>query len=383
MTELTLAPVHNSQINCARRCLRQYRYAYVERLEPKRVSLPLARGQWLHYGLAAEHIRRGHEKGSLLTVPILEIDDVGMVYPEPEKGGITVPFDDDRQAHTYELSWQGMIELLTQEVWMRLFPEEQEDYFENGYYLPEASRKILRSYFHWWKKTLEEEEPLLVEQSWQRQHDSGYTFEGRIDLLLRDRKGNLVLRDWKSTKSAPKSSWKLMESQLHIYPWGIDSILRQHSLGKIAYIEFDYLLTKPPTKPKQNQDGSLSKAKIDTDALTYLEALKEYGIEITPEHKKKLKELKEDNTFFQRHPSPRSNKVTKQILDEALQTATVMKQIHERPDAGQVRTVRQSCDWDCSYQDLCQGELWGNDVSTIRKREYRVNPVPKALPEDV
>lgn len=377
-----LAPIHNSQINCARRCLRQYRYAYVERLEPKRVSLPLARGQWLHYGLAAEHIRLGHEKGSLLMVPALEIDDVGMVYPRVDDGTMEVPKTEDRAARTYDLSWQGMVDLLTTEVWMRLFPEEQEDYFENGYYLPNAVRKILRSYFYWWRDVLAEEEPLLIEQPWQRQHASGHTFEGRIDLLLRDRKGNLVLRDWKSTKSAPKSSWKLMESQLHIYPWGIDSILKWHELGEVAYIEFDYLLTKPPTKPKQNQDGSLSKAKIETDALTYLEALREYGIEITPEHKKKLKELKEDNPFFQRHPSPRSKKVTNQILDEALQTAEVMKQIHERPPAGAVRTVRQSCDWDCSYQDLCMGELWDNDVSTIRKREFQINPEPKALPED-
>lgn len=380
---IDLAPIHNSQINCARRCLRQYRYAYVERLEPKKVSLPLARGQWLHYGLAAEHIARGIDKQTLLQVPVLEIDDVGMVHVDALQAQFVVPKTEEQAERRYELSWQGMIDLLTHEVWMRLFPEEQEDYHENGYYLPDAARKILRSYFYWWKNTLAEEEPLLIEQPWQRQHDSGHTFEGRIDLLLRDRKGNLVLRDWKSTKSAPKSSWKLMESQLHIYPWGINSILKQHGLEQVSYIEFDYLLTKPPTKPKQNQDGSLSKAKIDTDALTYLEALREYGIEITPEHKKKLKELKEDNPFFQRHPSPRSKKVTNQILDEALQTATLMRQIHERPTAGAVRTVRQSCDWDCAYQDLCMGELWGNDVSTIRKREFRVNPEPKALPEDV
>ena len=168
----------------------------------------------------------------------------------------------------------------------------------------------------------------------------------------------------------PKGTYKLRESQLHLYPWGIEPIIAPHGL-KVDKIEFEYLLTKPPTKPKQNQDGSLSKAKIDTDALTYLEALREYGMEITRDHKLKIKQLMSETKFFFRSDSPRSPKVSKQILDEIVRTSHQIKQVHERPETGEIRTVMQACDWDCDYSDLCLGDLWGHDTSTLRKRNYQ------------
>lgn len=389
MGKSVLEPVHNSQLTAARRCLRQYRYAYLERLEPLRPRLPLTRGIWIHYCLQAESLRSGLEKGSLLEVPTsFEIEDVGTVQidlgvNEDDDPQLTVLDGDGVEISHYDLSWEGMLELLTAHVWMRLFPEEQEDYYEAGMYLPEAVRRILRGYHYHWRKQLDGEEPLLVEASWQRTHEeSGFVFEGRIDLLVRNERGLVVLRDWKSTSRAPSGSWKLRESQLHIYPWGIAPKLQALGIDRIDKIEFDWILTKPPTKPQQNKDGSLSKRQIDTDAITYYEALKEYGIEITAEHKRKIKELLKQDKFLFRDDAPRSKKVTDQILDEAVKTSWIIQQIHDRPELGEVRSARQSCEWDCDFTDLCLGELYGQDTSPIRKKSFRVNPTPKARETD-
>jgi len=363
-------PIHHSHLNSARRCLRQYRYAYVEGLTPRQPTLPLARGLWIHYCLAAAHIADGLAKDSLLEVPqTIDIDDVGPVAIDHDQASLVVPHTPNRKEQSYPLSWQGMLQLLVEHAWMRLFPEEQQGYVEHGHTLPQAVEKILRGYFYHYRTTLEAEAPLLVEFPWQRTHESGHTFAGQVDLLARDSRGMVVLRDWKSSKSAPKASWKLMESQLHLYPWGLQPTLDEHGIS-IDYIEFDYLLTKPPTKPAQNKDGSLSKRAIDTDALTYLEALKEYGIEITGEHKRKLAELKHHNPFLERTPAPRNKGVTEQILAEAVQTASEMKQVHQRPHVGQVRTVKQSCEWDCPYTELCMAELWGHDTHSLRQRGF-------------
>ena len=130
-----LGPIHNSQIRAARRCLKQYKYNYVERIEPKRQKLPLARGIWIHYCLQAERIVQGLEKQSLLQIPeTIEVDGVGKVEIIEEGGYyfLSHRMSDDSGTIREPLGWRGMLRLLTGQLWTRLFDEEKEDYTEGG-----------------------------------------------------------------------------------------------------------------------------------------------------------------------------------------------------------------------------------------------------------
>lgn len=373
-----LGPVHNTHLTTIRRCKKKFDYAFIQNIQPKTPALPLARGIWLHYCLQAQNLLWGIEDGTLLLTPeSIEIDGVGEVFLATSANGkhlLSVPINEEYDYETYDLSAAGMLKLLVEQVWNKLFEEEHEKYTESGHTLPEACKRILEEYFYHYKDELTDRnfEVLLVEYEWKNEYD-GVEFEGRIDVLIRDKERDLlVLRDWKSSNTTPGAEYKFMESQLNLYPWGISrALVNEFGLDKkdvsMMAVEYDYLSTKLPTIPKQNQDGRLSKANINTTELTFRRALKEYGITFTENHKRFLETHL--GTYFERKRLPRNKKVVRTLLDENVSDAAEIYALFEDGDFI-TRTVRYTCAWDCDFMDLCKGELYGQDIRHVKKSKY-------------
>lgn len=419
--------IHHSSLAALKRCPKKFAYAYAEKLERKREALPLKRGVWLHFMLQVDALRRGFEKGSLLVVP--EVIDVpgGLVARlDCQEEGHCLLVEEDGARYHYPLTWKGALDLLEQQQWNFLPDEVKEELTEGGQALPEACRVILRGYLWQHRAVLEQERPLLVEVEWERTDTSGahpVDYGGRIDLVLTNAKGRLIVRDWKTTKSLPSPEYRLMERQRILYAWGITPTLNQHGIERVDGIELDYLVTKTATKPKQNQPtkpktrkakcpdcagdgvehigtdgnpdavpckacdgegkrlpdqptpnelkGELSRAKIDTTPLVYYEALQEYGLELTDHHRAKINELAAANAFYRRFPIPVNIKMLNKTLGENAQVASVGAQILQTPSLA-YRVEDRSCNWTCDFVALCMGELYGQDVSTIRKRDYQI-----------
>lgn len=370
-----LGPIHNSHLTAIRRCKRKFAYAFIEGIQPKLPGLPLARGIWLHYCLEAQFLRWGIDAGTILHVPeSINVDGVGEVFIvtyHPEDGPY-LEIRYDKGSSSFPLSAAGMLRLLTEKVWSRLFDQEKEKYTEDGYGLPEACTRILTEYFYYWKDK-PQPEVLLVEIDWSREYE-GVTFEGRTDYVVRrPDKGNLIVcGDWKSTKNQPPPFFKFMESQLNLYPWGVAPKLEELGVpvkgieGMVA--EFDYLSTKLPTKPSINKDGSMSKRKINTTYLTLVNFIKENDL------KWKASDIeaflaKNEREFFMRDTFPRNKKVVKALLDENVSDCKTMGEVLEDPSRV-TRTVSRNCNWDCDFQELCQGELYQLDMSRVRKTQY-------------
>jgi Arc/MetJ family transcription regulator len=368
-----LGPLHNSHLTALRRCQKRFHYSFVEGIQSKVPGLPLARGIWIHYMLEAQFLRWGLDEGTLLETPeSMQVDGV--------TGEVVITVDNQGNPclvtwsqRIYPLSAKGMLDLLTEQVWARLFPEEHEKYTEDGATLPEACEKILTEYFYYWRG---EPKPkvLLVESSWTREY-KGVAFEGRLDYVIERTLHNgqklLVVGDWKSTKRQPGPLYKFMESQLNLYPWGITPKLLELGIPEQAIksmaVEFDYLNTKLPTKPQQNKDGTLSKRKINTTYLTLANALKEYGLTVD---KQFIEDYLERNelVFFDRKPLPRNQAVVTRLLDENVESATLALQVIE--GSTPVRSVTQTCSYDCDFQELCMGELYGMDMKYLRNTKF-------------
>lgn len=368
-----LGPIHNTHLNTIRHCERKFKYSFIDGIQIKQPSLPLARGSWLHYCLGAQFLRWGIEDKTLLDIPdSMHVDDLGNILIDPKKLKLVILIEDE-DTRFYDLSASGMLDLLIDEIYSRLFDAEKEKYVEEGVELPVAVEKILTEYFYNYRdkfKKSNRPEILLVEHSWSREY-KGVPFEGRLDYLIRD--GNLlVCGDWKSTASTPHAEFKFMESQLHLYPWGLAPYLLEQGLEKKYVdnmaIEFDYLITKLPTVPSQNQDGTISKRKINTTYLTLVSALKDYEMKWS---KERIERYLEDNgmDFFENKRLPRNKKVTQTILDEALLSAEVMDTLIQHPDRA-IRSVDRSCSFKCEFLDLCKGELYGQNVSPLLKKNY-------------
>lgn len=372
-----IGAVHNSHLVAYRRCKKKYSYAYIENIQPKVPALPLARGIWIHYCLEAQFLKWGIEDGTLLQTPeSIRVDGIGEVLIQRDS---LMPIDLEENV-TYPLSAAGMLSLLTEHVWNRLFDAEHEKYTEDGHTLPEAVKRILEEYFYNYRNQFKARDfdILLVECDWKRAYQ-GVEFEGRLDYIIRMHDtGLIVCGDWKSTKQEPHAEYKFMESQLNLYPWGVAPYLVECGIPKEDVnnmaVEFDYLSTKLPTTPKQNKDGTLSKAKINTTYLTLTRALKDYGKKWSDDQ---IEDYLANNTreFFQRKRLPRNKKVVKTLLEENIYDADKMGDMHgdivnrNLPQAA-TRSQSLKCSWDCDFLDLCKGELYGQDVRYLRKTQY-------------
>lgn len=370
-----IGPVHNTHLTTLRRCARKFGYAFVEGIQPRMPGLPLARGSWLHYCLQAQWLRWGLEDNTLLYIPeTIQIDGIEEeVSLNIGDNPNLVVWNNDGPPDRYDLSAAGMLRLLTEHVWNRLFDLEKEKYTEDGHTLPEAVKRILEEYFYFYREEFKDRdfEILLVEVDWQRA--KGVEFEGRTDYVIRIKSNGLIVcGDWKSTKTEPHAEYKFMESQLHLYPWGIAPMLVELGIPKDDVnnmaVEFDYLSTKLPTKPSQNKDGSLSKRKINTTYLTLTRALKEYGKKWNEEDIEKFL-AKNEKQFFVKKRLPRNKKVVAELLRENVADSERMQEVIENPDK-RTRTQSLACSWDCDFLSLCMGELYGQDVRHIRKTEF-------------
>jgi hypothetical protein len=129
---------------------------------------------------------------------------------------------------------------------------------------------------------------------------------------------------------------------------------------------WNYLLTVEPKKPKLLKDGSrLSKAKINTDAITFLEAIREYGLDLE-DYKRDIIRLRDHAQFFRRDRVPKPEIVTKQLVKEAIIVADEIERGFEP-----VRSIDRSCEMFCPYLQPCLISLTGGDEASILKSNYQ------------
>jgi hypothetical protein len=323
----------HSMLKTFRRCPKQAEYKYVHRLKPKLMGKPLHRGSWLH--------------------TLLEY------YHSPEKG-------DWREEHQ-KLAAQ----------FADLFDEEREYYGD----LPTECMSIMLSYIWHYKN-----DPWKVHETeftLETEFPDGSVYRGKVDALIENRFG-LWLVDHKSHQTLPDHNFRLLDAQSGLYLW---AALR----NKIPVQGFiwNYLRTKPPTKPKLAYAGTakqrLSLGAIDTDYPTYkaevLRLKSEEGLRITPDINAKLKQLASHryrpdeaqiSTFFRRDTLEKSNDMLKRVATENFRTS---KRMHSydfsNPDAVE-RVVERGCTFSCSYTDICTVELMGGNTRPLLKQNYRV-----------
>jgi hypothetical protein len=146
------------------------------------------------------------------------------------------------------------------------------------------------------------------------------------------------------------------------YVWGLNEI---GTYGEITGVLWNYIRTKEPTKPKMTKMGRLSRAKIDTDVLTFYNALVEYGLD-PRDFRDVLSRLKHHQTFFRRERQPKPPKVVETLVKETVVVADAI-------DKGviPIRSIERGCEFHCEYKDLCITQLYGGDAKDVMNRNYR------------
>lgn len=322
--------VTHSMLKTFKRCPMQADYKYAQRLKPKRLNPNLKRGQWIHEVLEIFH-----------------------------KGG-------DWRAHHEKLAAQ----------FNQMFDEER-DYYGN---MPEEVLAMAEAYI--WHYKLDPWETIETEGTLEARFPDGSLYRGKFDWLIENESG-IWLVDHKSHKTLPDLSFRLRDPQSMLYVWAA----KKNKIPVKGFI-WNYLRWKVPTKPevvyKKSNNPRFSKTQVDTDYPTYYRALKEARAEypnfrITEEYKDRLARLKamryspgapQDSPFFRRVVLERDDDMIRRVVRSNYFTA---KRMNAYPFGEEYveRVVNRSCNFECSYTDLCNLELMGGDTRLLRRQNYK------------
>lgn len=305
-------------------CQQLHDYRFRRNLQPRLTKRPLKLGSWSHYCL---------------------------------------------QHHYDKSGWQGALKELMEKEWEALFDEERAYYGD----LPGQTAQIMQLYsFYYredpWELVLPPEVPIdfTIETK-----NYFIRFLGKIDLVVRDSRGNVWCIDHKTGRSIPTpeepKNFQAMDTQLTFYPWVLEKQYGIESFGTM----YNYIRTKVGTVPHLNKDGTLSKAKIDTDVLTFLRACKEYGInpEDYPDQYDTAKE--KTPTYFYRLRVPRDRVAMQSAVTDLVNTA-IAKDHYATPTRNVTYLCRQ-----CEMQELCMAEFFKENVSAALGN-YTVGSSPYA-----
>src|SRR5688572_3488208 len=269
----------HSMLKTFRRCPRQAHYKYVLRLKPKSLSKPLRRGTWMHSLLETHH------------------------------GG------EDWEAKHKELSLQ----------FSELFDEEKEKLGD----LPRECRRLMKSYL--WHYKDDEWKVHDVEFILETELPDGTIYRCKIDLLMENQYG-LWIVDHKSHATLPNFDFRLLDAQSALYVW----CAWRNKLRVQGHI-WNYLKTKPPTVPQLLKDGSrLSAKRIETDYVTFVGAIKHYGLDpqkyagtINYLRKQRYRPGEmQTSPFFRRDVLEKSPDMLRRVAQEAHHTS---KRMHSYP----------------------------------------------------
>lgn len=319
-------------------CPKAAQYKYAERLKSRVISAreqPLRRGTWLH------ELLQWHYEGK-----------------------------DWRERHA---------QLTTK--FNRLMDEEKENLGD----LPTECARIMRSYL--WHYGSDKTDPLhgwhvlgaeqTFEAVWPDSEDGNDIYRCRVDLLVEDAYGYLIV-DHKSHKTLPGHVFRSLDAASPLYIWAA----RESGYDVRGFL-WNYLRTKPPTKPVMAYVGTareaLSKAAVDTDWPTYARAIKEYGLDHTTEpHRTKLRTLRaqrwvpgapQTSQFFRRDILEKDDDLIARVVATAMRTRDRMHEDYDDFNLTE-RNMGRACDW-CSFGTLCTTEMYGGQADLIRRKQFR------------
>lgn len=312
--------ISNSRAKTYRRCPKQYDFKYVYNLKPKRKSLHLEKGTWLHELLEVHY--RGDDWEALHRRRVKEFNN------------------------------------LLAEIRDDLGPE-----------LPGECARIMRNYLRYWKE--EDEQFVVVDTEMDEvvTLPNGLKFRVIVDLVVEDRRTGLLWPfDHKSRGKLESSDSMLLDPQLTNYFTAL-RILGYEPMGGVVYNE---LRTKVPTIPHLLKNGKLSKAKnIDTDVRTYYEAIKANGLEVD-DYRDILRVIatKSHEQWFRRTKLPKDTAMLKIMQRELVVTANDIRRA-ERKGEFPRNFMTNDCKWSCDMKALCIAQLHGADISSLIKNQYR------------
>lgn len=320
MTQYT----HHSELKLHQRCARAHHYKYEERIGAKRPQRPTFVGTIMHEMLEAW-----------------------------VKARIDEAYDND--------PWKVLEKY--KEQYRKLFQGERELFGD----IPAMCAAIFEGYLRRWKG--DGLKYLGAEVEMETEITPGRKFRFKIDKLVVDKHGRRFLVDHKFHKNIPGPEDRFSDIQTLLYFWAYNrEVPKADHLDGVLW---DYGRMKAPTIPEVlKSTGELSKAmKIDTDAWTYMQAIRANGLDPKKYQDMMIALKDKDKTFFERVYLPGPSKtLVFHVVNDAKERLQIIdfargKHIAPRSQSG------FNCN-NCEWRKVCEAEVRGLDADFVRKKHY-------------
>ena len=319
-SEKGMYKVSQSKVNCWRKCRQEFQYKYVEFLKPKVKARPLRFGGIIHDMLEAD--LEGKNPFSILN-KIAKAND-------------------------------------------KLFRAEQELYGN----IVQDIRYVMESYFDYWDSHKAEQFVAIELNGRHSEHEfavkiaDGILAKGKIDLLASAKKLKW-LGEHKTHKTFPQPEhrWRNLQSVTYI------KIVDMLGIARLDGTVWDYIRSKPPTRPAILKSGEMSRAALDSLPRVVEDVIKQNKLK-RAEYVDVLKKQQENQvSWFQRVYTPVSKHIIEPVFNDYISTAREMSELHGKQ---MERTFGRHCEW-CSYRSLCGAALQGHDIDFIKEREFIID----------
>jgi hypothetical protein len=308
--------VGQSKVKLWQRCHYAYHLKHVERLAAKKVSRPLTFGTTIH------KLLEEHAEGRDWRVKLNEIDikNGAMFRAEVEMYGNLV---------------QDIAYIM----------EDYEAHYENNdiRYIKINGRK--------------------AEHAFELEIEPGIFFIGKIDAVGKWR-DHRVLVEHKSFKRKPSEDFRWVNVQSAVYSRVMEILGWKPVDGTL----WDYIRSKPPSKPMFLKSGALSLAACDSLPSAFKAFAKENKIK-TKDYPSLNDQFKAKRSeWFIRTFTPFSKTIVDNIFDQFVEVARDMRDNH---GLKKDKSIAEHCKW-CDFAQLCRAELTGSDTDFVREHHYYV-----------
>lgn len=328
-----------SAVNDWRACPQRYHYRYVDGLRPKVEDSAPTLGRILHHYMAEFYTCQQEKTGAQQAhIAALEaVDD---------------KFEDELEGLAFAAQ-----------------AAEQPELAQTFVDMPGKAKRIAQRYlvtrglYDYQSQTI-----LHVEVRIEYPLDeNGLTTACVIDLITEDDTGTW-LWEHKTTGNVPEPRIRLKDLQTTLYV-----AIAEEALGvKIDGIRWNYLRTKEPTTPDLLRNGTLTRrSNLDSDWPTYLEAVKENGLEPDEYEEVRLRLLdKEESVFFPRYEVPLVQNEGLLLRDFIITARQIDTVYGSGGMFTPVRNVGFNCNF-CPFEKLCRAKIMGGDEDELIKRHFK------------
>ncbi len=173
-----------------------------------------------------------------------------------------------------------------------------------------------------------------------------------------------------SKKPNEDERWRNLQSATYI------RAVRELGWGDVDGMCWDYIRSKPPTRPGVLANGDMSQKNIDTLPITIRETLAE--MKKNPKNYAGFIQRSYEGLgyWFQRIHTPVNEDVVENVFNDFLFSIREMIAGH---GVCKDKNIDRHCGW-CDYEKICRAELTGADVDYVKQHDYERSSKPEEIP---